>query len=430
MADVYGVSQSNEEISENSSIAVERNVTQSETPDLTEQSEVEYTLGKSVQADEEVSETADHNITMVRIASFSEEVSEIVDYTIPNTSITKSLQRDERISEIPVAKVTEFKKGLKWWFTEIPFSFDEGAEDVFEEVFCIYPHIITKYNRQFKPLKQVNGTAIYTEDFIPLFVQLSPVELPIVDCDKQIRTQVGHFCFDIGLLLSNKTVYSTLLSGYAEDLVVSDLIVPVHLGIDLLDINVGDTIPAGGSFTFGVLFYRDKGLLALDGDMFTIVFTNGLKISYCINLYRQSERVYSLMPDKGTYTEQSQFYTLMYKSGKGLEYRKPQLPTPKKKIKYSVTLHDLSTFEHATQLRVYATQDIVYQPLWASAIKVTGAGTTTQIPTEDTTYSEFKVGEYACIWKSDTVVAASRIVAIYQNEIRIAQAVEIKASVQ
>jgi len=35
------------------------------------------------------------------------------------------------------------------------------------------------------------------------------------------------------------------------------------------------------------------------------------------------------------------------------------------------------------------------------------------------------VGEYACIWKSDTVVAASRIVAIYQNEIRIAQAVEI-----
>ena len=256
-------------------------------------------------------------------------------------------------------------------------------------------------------------------------MHLSPKHFKIIDCDKQLTTQVGNFCFDVGLLLSNKTVYSTMLSGYKEDLVVDSLIVPVHLGVDLVDISPGDTLLAGGALTFGVLFYRDKGQLTLEGDMFTIVFTNGLKVSYCINLYRQTERVYSLQPDKGTYTELSQFYTLTYKSGKGLEYRKPKMFSPKKKIKYSVTVQDLSDFEVATQLRVYATQDLVYQPLWASCIKITGAGTTSVIPTEDTTYSEFKVGEYACIWKSDTVVAASRITAIYQNEIHVAQAIDI-----
>ncbi len=375
---------------------------------------------------ENISEANNHNITVLRAVTETEQISEIIDYTIPNTSITQSLQRDERISEIPVFKITEYKKGLQWWFKDIPYTNTFSETQLFEDDLCIYPYIITKYNRQFKPIKQVDGTAIYTEDFIPLFVDISPEFFKIIDCDKQLTTQVGNFCFDVGLLLSNKTVYSTMLSGYKEDLVVDSLIIPPHLGIDLVDIAPGDTLLAGGSYTFGVLFYRDKGQLTLEGDMFTIVFTNGLKVSYCINLYRQTERVYSFQPDKNTYSELSQFYTIMYKSGKGLEYRKPKIVSPKKKIKYSVTLHDLSDFEVATQLRVYATQDLVYQPLWASCIKITGSGTTTTIPTEDTTYSEFKVGGYVCIWKSDTVVAASRITAIYQNEIHTAQAVEIE----
>jgi len=132
-------------------------------------------------------------------------------------------------------------------------------------------------------------------------------------------------------------------------------------------------------------------------------------------------------PDKGTYSESIFYNTKMFISSNNKINTAPLLQDFKYRVKYGVTIHE--THKHKAYINIFKAgkSQVVSQPLWGQYIEIVQTGEDVKtIYTEDTLWSDFKVGGIVTLYKKYDQYNLAVVESITQNSITFEEKVSVE----
>jgi hypothetical protein len=133
-------------------------------------------------------------------------------------------------------------------------------------------------------------------------------------------------------------------------------------------------------------------------------------------------------PDKGTYSESIWYKTKMFISSTNIISTAPMLQEFRYRVKYGVTIHE--THKHKAYINIFkmGKESLVAQPLWSQGVKILQSGiNVTSIYVENTSWSDFKVGDDVALYQQYDYFNIATIESISTNYITLTTPVDVNA---
>ena len=211
-------------------------------------------------------------------------------------------------------------------------------------------------------------------------------------------------CVNLGVITRDKGRDFTITSGEPYDLHITDILIPVWMGVEFRGLTIGTVLPAGGSLTFTVFAYA--GLGRSDVREFTTIkfdevvprYGSTQKVGICIEVHRRQSPDILIIPDKGSYKESIEYSTKEFRSINNIRTTKPSMLNWKYSCKYTVTMH--RTDYHKSFLNTLKVgKSVVFQhPLWSQVTLLEQTMASSLFCKCDTAGCDFRVDEWVFIY--------------------------------
>ncbi len=222
---------------------------------------------------------------------------------------------------------------------------------------------------------------------------------------------------DFGLLLTDTTVQITITNLTIDSVEITDVAWLSDIGVTTT-LTTGTTLVKNQSKVFEITALSSTGRSTVDS-IFTITFDNGSTLTINLLILRVSSLVYSLIPDRRSYSESYTYKTEIVEFTTGVESRRQLMTTPKRTVSYSVTLTNNSITEYSKSISQLSMHVPFVQPFWFYKTLITIPHTTSSIITFNTIGLYYEVGGYCVIISDQMYPVLLRVTAVEDNYIQV-----------
>jgi len=239
----------------------------------------------------------------------------------------------------------------------------------------------------------------------------------------QVTTSPGNRELYYGIITSDKYLEILVYNKRRDSITLVSNTIPEEFGCSLSGINIGETINSGAQKTIRITARLLAGEAEIF-DSFPLIFDK-VTLNVTVSIYRQPIVVYSIYPNRNSYSESYSFKTSIFESTNKKEKRRAMMEEPKRAVRYEITPTSASdaTFIQNTIYSGY--YDVMYQPLWAFATKNTQALVSGTAIICDTYMGVFSPGDYVGIYINEQTTILSRIYDVTSTTIYIAQEITV-----
>ncbi len=222
---------------------------------------------------------------------------------------------------------------------------------------------------------------------------------------------------DFGLVLVD-TTFTQSITNKTEDLVtITDITWLSDIGVTTT-LEVGNTITRHQTLEFDIKAFATEGRATVDS-IFVITFDNGSTMVIDLYILRASSLVYSIVPDRRSYSESYTFKTEVVEFTSGVESRRQLMSSPKMTFDYKVTLTNKDITEYSKSMSQLSMYTPFAQPLWFYRTEIIGPHSSSSIIEFDTIDKPFKVGGYCAIIEDQLYPVLLRVIAITDTSIQV-----------
>jgi len=233
----------------------------------------------------------------------------------------------------------------------------------------------------------------------------------------QIYMPVYTRVLDFGLVLTDTTFTVDITNLTIDSVEIISVSWLSDIGITTT-LTAGTTLAKSQSTEFEITASATIGRASVDS-IFTITFDNGSTLTIDLYILRVSSLVYSLIPDRRSYSEAYVYKTEIVEFTTGTESRRQLMTVPKREISYSVTLTDPYMTEYSKSIAQLSMYTVFAQPLWFYRAAIQGPHLTSSIISFDTTDKPFEVGGYCAVIGNQLHPILLRIVAVNSDHIQV-----------
>lgn len=245
----------------------------------------------------------------------------------------------------------------------------------------------------------------------------------VEDWAYQVTTYPGNRVLNYGIITSDSYLEMIIYNKRRDAITFTGVDIPEELGCVFSGLIVGQEIAPLSQQTVRITAKLLSRNLEVQ-DFLTLNFDK-VNLDVYIIVYRQPIVVYSLFPDRNSYSEAYSYKTSVFTTASKKEKRRGLMDVSKRTTSYRVTpttASDAAFLENTLYSGLYNT---MYQPMWAFASKTTEAViSNTVIPCE--TYTDvFRIGEYAGIYINEYIVILASIIGVDESNLYISQEVTL-----
>lgn len=235
----------------------------------------------------------------------------------------------------------------------------------------------------------------------------------------EVHTLPGNKEMIFGVITSDKTLTLTIYNKRLDAITLVSHSIPNQFGCKINGLMDGGSILPNQSVTLTVTAKLLLGDEEVSG--FCPIYFDKVTIWLWVEISRQPIIVYSMHPDRESYTESYSYKTNVFASTTGREKRAKLMDISKRKVKYSITPTDPSSAHFIMNNLYTGMNNIMYQPLWAFATKTTEVVESSALIPCETHWGIFKENEYCGVCVNEYTVILARIVGVSPNTLEVSK---------
>jgi hypothetical protein len=227
-----------------------------------------------------------------------------------------------------------------------------------------------------------------------------------------------------GVITADKDLTLTIYNKRTDPITLISHDIPVNFGCILSGIDIGQVIAPLGQATLKIT----AKLLSGDSDVadFLPIYFDKVTIYIYLAITRQPIVIYSIYPDRHSYSESYAYKTNIFTSTSGKERRIAIMDTSKVNINYSITTNTASLSSFVENTIYSGLYDKMYQPLWAFATKSTATLSSVNIIPCDTYNGVFHIGDYCVIYNTEQAAILLKITNVTATSITVLKPISCK----
>lgn len=253
-------------------------------------------------------------------------------------------------------------------------------------------------------------------NYVPLFTPGAIITELMIERGQLYLDLFGRY-IDFGLVLVDTSFTISITNRTVDLAIITDISWLSDIGVETT-LEVDTTIARNQTVTFDIKAFATEGRPVVDS-VFVITFDNGSTMLIDLYILRASSLIYSIIPDRRTYSESYTYKTEVVEFTSGVESRRQLLSTPKMNFEYETTLSNQAITEYSKSVAHLSMYTPFAQPLWLYRIEITGGHPSSNIIEFDTTDIPYKIGGYCAVIQDQIYPVLLRVIAITSTSIQV-----------